>query len=143
MQSLGALQKAEVRFLELMKRGPIYQQLNKQLKGSVDHYAGHAFQKWLKKNVLKNIVGENVSISRDSKHNVDFELSDVFVEAKHAIDFDAAQLRKLAARAKEVGKEFWYVFVKRPDDKVVEKIKNQVETLVGFWKKEISCAIAC
>lgn len=76
------------------------------------------------KNIFKNIIAENVSVSTITKHNVYFELDEAFIEAKNAMNIDKVQLAKIAARSKEVGKDFWYVFLNKPEQPVIDKIKK-------------------
>lgn len=123
-QGLNALQAAEVKLLDAVKRGPIYDGLTKELKGMMSRETGLAFQDFLQRNVFKVIVEANKRVSSLTKHEVDYVLDGAIVEAKHTKHIDSEQLAAIAKFAKNEGKEFWYVFVQKPGQGVIDRIKN-------------------
>lgn len=122
-QGLGALQTAEVKLLDALKRGPVYNALTAQLRGWLSREAGLEFQRFLQRNVFKAVLEVNKRVSKVTKHEVDFVLDNALVEAKNTPHIDAGQLQAIAKFAKEEGKEFWYVFLEKPGRAVIDKIK--------------------
>lgn len=102
------------------------------LQGLMSHDAGHAFQDWLEKNIFKRVLAENVSVSSTTRHSVDFELDNALIEAKNALNIDATQLAYIAVKAKELGKDFCYVFLKKTSQWVIDKIKNKGGSVSWF-----------
>ena len=88
------------------------------------HNAGKAFEEFLQRTVLKGVIGRNVKLLTKSKNTVDFELENVLVEAKHTMRIDEDQLAAIAQGAKERSKDFWYVFVQKPGEATIQKIKD-------------------
>ena len=134
-EGLSGMQAAEVKMLDALKRGPVYGVLTRQLKGLLSRDAGHAFQDRLKKNVFKRIIAENVSVSISTKHSVDFELDNALIEAKSALNIDFTHLVRIAARAKELGKDLWYLFLKKPSQGVIGKVKKHGGNVPWFLEE--------
>jgi RHS repeat-associated protein len=124
LQGVSALQAAEVKFLDAIKRGPIYNSLTKELKGFLSRETGLAFQNFLYRTVFKDALELNKQVSNITKHEVDFVMHYALAEAKHTLRIDAAQLNTIAKFAKDEGKQLWYVFVKKPGRAVIDRIKK-------------------
>ena len=123
-QGLSAFQTAEVKFLDALKRGPVYERLTQQLKGLLSNKAGHAFEDFLKRTVFRNAVALDQRVSQATKHEVDFLLDNAIVEAKNTPRIDADQLSALAEYAKKEQKDLWYVFLQKPGRAVIDAVKN-------------------
>ena len=126
LQQIGYVGRARARVFRLIKSPAVVKAIEryieKKIKGGFYYDVGHAFEDMLFEHVFKG--AQRALPVGAGKHTADFLHRGVIVEVKSGVEFSRAQLREIAAEARNRAVSFAYIYLRKPSDKVVRAIQR-------------------